>query len=393
MAVFYSDIYEVINTLDVSDRWKQIFKKIYTVYYQNFSEGKAGNQHFWQPSPLVSVLGIGDKWKFHCLFNFWALVFGPFYYLAKGLFVKGTILLLISIVSLILIFTGPLMGETALFLFPFFHLYCAILFNADYFIEKVAKSTAVKKEPRLFGDYVNEAYFSRVADNPKANYFEPFMATIVTLALVVVCGFSIYSDIVAVLAVNNVQFPPVCQDNIACSEKINSLRGRIAAGNGNPSRLNYQLACAYINNRDMPEALKAAKKSTEKGGGSVLSYILLGNLYFSSQDYNNAIIAYNKALQINSRIKNINFGIGRCYYRQRKYPEALKYFKIATSKYPCFLFPQYFELQGYTKFTLNNDKAGGRKDLEAAMKSYEKFPEGPQRIGVIQQYLNANGQK
>lgn len=392
MAVFYSDIYEVIDTLDVSAGWKQIFKKIYTVYYQNFSEGKAGNQHFWQPSPLVSVLGIGDKWKFHCLFNFWALIFGPFYYLAKGLFIKGAVLLLISIISLILIFTRPLMGETALFLFPFLHLYCAVLFNADYFIEKVVKSAAVKKEPRLFGDYVNEAYFSRVADNPKANYFEPFMATVVTLALIIVCGFNIYRDIVAVLAVNNVQFPPVCQDTITCNEKISDLRGKIAAGDGNSSSLNYQLACAYLNNKDIPEALKAAKKSTEKGGGGVLSYILLGNLYSNLQDYGNAVISYNKALQINSRIKNINFGIGRCYYRQRNYSEALRYFELATSKYPCFLFPQYFELQGYTKFTLNK-KADGQKDLEAAMRSYEKFPESSQRIGVIIQYLDANKRK
>ncbi len=390
MAVFFSDIYEVIDNLAVDGRWKQIFKKIYTVYYQNFSEGQTGNRHFWQPSPLISVLGIGDKWKFHCLFNFWALIFGPLYYIAKGLVTKGAILLAMYLAAIIIISTAPVFGETSFFLLPLINIYCAVLFNADYFIEKVAKSEAVKKEPRLFGDYVNEAYFDRVADNPKANIAPPIMATIVTLGIFLVCGFVIYTDVVSTLAVDGTQFPPVCQDDLSCNEKIGALEGKIRSENGGTSSLNYQLACAYSNKKDSTEAIKAAKEAIKKNNNNIEAYILLGNLYFNKQDYSASTTAFQRALKINGRIKNINFNIGRCYYRTRNYQEALKHFKIATSKYPCILFPQYFELQGYTKI-LTGDKLGGAKDLKSAKSSYEKFPEGPQRIGIIDQYLNANG--
>ena len=392
MAVFFSDIYEVIDSLTVNYRWKQIFKKIYTVYYQNFSEGKTGNQHFWQPSPLISVLGIGDKWKFHCLFNFWALLLGPFYYISKGLVLKGIVLFAIYIASIIAITTGPFMGETALFLLPFIHIYCAVLFNADYFIAKVAKSEAVRKEPRLFGDYVNEAYFSRVADDPKPNLAGPCLATLTVIVIVLFSAFNIYNDVTAILTVNGTQFPPVCQDDASCAEKIRQLEGRILSGKGNLSDMNYQLACAHFNKKNFNGAAKAAQESIKRNNKNLKAYVMLGNLYFNKQDYNSAIKAYQKATKINGRIKNINFNIGRCYYRKRNYAEALRYFKIATSKYPCILFPQYYELQGYTKFLLK-DKIGGTKDLKNAIISYEKFPEGPQRIGIITQYLQANSAK
>jgi len=382
VAVFFSDIYEVIDNLDVSFRWKQIFKKIYTVYYQNFSEGKASNQHFWQPSPLISVLGIGDKWKFHCLFNFWALIFGPFYYIAKGLVAKGLILLVIYAISIFAVAMLPVMGNTTVFLLPLINFYCAILFNADYFLEKVVRSAAVKKEPRLFGDYVNEAYFSRVADNPKANLIEPIMATLVTIIITGICSVIIYIDTVAILAVGGTQFPPVCQDPTSCSEKIMS---------GGASH--YNLAYAHSTSRDWDNAIKEANLAVKENPGNISAWILLGNMRFNKQKYmgpGGAIEAYQKALNINPRIQNINFNIGRCYYRQRDYVKALDYFQKATRKYPCFLFPQYYELQGYTKVLLG-DKLGGARDLKAAIRNYEKFPEGPARIGLIEQYLKTNG--
>lgn len=375
---YYNDIYEVIDSLDVSNSWKETFKKIYTVYYQNFSDGKAKNVHFWSPSPLISVLGILDKWQFHCLFNFWALIFGPLYYFAKGMFMKGIILLLIWIE----LFT---VNDMAAYLVVFIHIYCAILVNSDYFMLKVAKHKVVKQHPALLGDYVNETYFNKIVDNPRRKIAAPLFAFLITGGLIGGFGYFFTTDIIAFLAIS--EPPSVCKNSAECKEYITQQRLKLQTQEGEKYNEAYKLACAYAISRDQKNAFTAIEISILANPKFVPSRLLKAALYFDVQKYQQAITEYKKVLELNPRLKSLNFNIGRCYYRMREYSRALEYFKIATKKYP--FNPMYLEIQGYTKVYLN-DKAGARKDLERAINLYSSSDseDSQKRINTIRQYLS-----
>ncbi len=377
MASFYNDIYEIIDAIDVSDKWKSTFKKIYTVYYQNFSEGNTKNVHFWSPSPIVSVLGIIDKWKFHCLFNFAALFLGPIYYFIKGMVPKG---LLLGIIWLVLFN----LNDLTRYAIPFLHIYCAVYANSDYFLMKVAKHEAVKKDPRFLGDYVNESYFYMIADNQRPSFIEPLMATIVTMAIMAFSGLAMYNNVVALLAVNHI--PEVCKDDAECTMLIEEQKAKLQARTGNLSNINYKIGCAYASKGDYKNAILAANQALKINPKNTLVYILRANIYFETKENKNAILNYQKALELNPGLKAINYNIGRCYYRAKQYATALNYFKKATKAYP--FIASYVEMQGYAKIA-TKDKSGAKKDLEKAMSLYSRSndPESQQKINKIQSYL------
>ena len=83
------NIYRFIDSLNVSRGWKNTFKKIQVAYFHNFYQGKANNVHLWRYGQPVISYGASDRFKFFTRFNFFALIFGPLYYLAKFMFIKG----------------------------------------------------------------------------------------------------------------------------------------------------------------------------------------------------------------------------------------------------------------------------------------------------------------
>ena len=68
------NIYGIIDSLKVSDGWKNVFKKIQVAYYHNFYQGKSNNVHTWRYGQNVMGLKPEDRFKFFTAFNFFALI-------------------------------------------------------------------------------------------------------------------------------------------------------------------------------------------------------------------------------------------------------------------------------------------------------------------------------
>lgn len=133
---------ELIDNLDVSDSWKKKFKKMHTVYDKNYSCGIIKSPFNWKPNEKFKTMSYSERRKVVAAFNFWAFLFGVFYYFAKGMWKQGFIWLFIIVaVSLLLtsvfhLSSGLGYGASVIY---------ALSANRDYFYHKVINNPEIKK--------------------------------------------------------------------------------------------------------------------------------------------------------------------------------------------------------------------------------------------------------
>lgn len=113
-----------IDSLAVSESWKEVFRLI--------EDAGGFNGIYARNSGVLSF-----RERFKIMFNIWGFLFGPFYYFAKGMWVKGTIFLGLAIAFASLkILYGFHFAHYLLIPLPFL---TANLANGDYYLWKVEK--------------------------------------------------------------------------------------------------------------------------------------------------------------------------------------------------------------------------------------------------------------
>ncbi|MEO0288845.1 MAG: tetratricopeptide repeat protein [candidate division WOR-3 bacterium] len=102
------------------------------------------------------------------------------------------------------------------------------------------------------------------------------------------------------------------------------------------AHLNLALTYNEMGKYDLAEeqfeiASKLEKKQGNSGFGKkekIIKLLLqLGDLYFETNDFNNALETYKKADNLTKKYPDIKLKIGRVYYEMKKYSNALIYFK------------------------------------------------------------------
>lgn len=375
----YKNIYAIIDSLNISRGWKNVFKKIQTAYFHNFYQGKANNVHAWRYGQPVISYDAPNRFKFFTRFNFFALVFGPLYYLAKFMIVKGLFLLLIE-AALIYYYDFPI-AYFAIFI----HIYAAVFANSDYFIQKVLNHKDVKENPGYLSDYIDENFVKTVLK--EQSYYVPFILFClifgVGAALFIGNEFSVdakYQDIV-----NNKQ--KVCSDNNSCVQLINTSLANIKAGKEPVETEYFNAGAAYYHLGNKQNALSALNQATVKNPNHFASYILKGIIFTESGQYNYARTSYEKALSIYPKGKFLYYLLGSAYYKEGKYIEAKESFERAVKAYPKKA--AYWEALAYTKIYLKDTK-GAKTDLERAIKimKNEKSAANNTRIEALERYAN-----
>jgi cytochrome c-type biogenesis protein CcmH/NrfG len=71
------------------------------------------------------------------------------------------------------------------------------------------------------------------------------------------------------------------------------------------------------------------EQKTSQSPDDVAAWVQLGNLYFDSNNYTKAILAYNKSLELNPGNANVMTDLGVMYRRNGQPPEAIKAFDKA----------------------------------------------------------------
>ena len=94
--------------------------------------------------------------------------------------------------------------------------------------------------------------------------------------------------------------------------------------------------------------------------------------YFSKQDYNNAIVYFNKILEINPALGNIWANKACCYYAQKLYKESINCFEKAVNLTP--LLPEIWFNKSLTEMQLNKHiQAMASLQLFTLMANHDKF--------------------
>ena len=119
-----------------------------------------------------------------------------------------------------------------------------------------------------------------------------------------------------------------------------------------------------------------------KNPDNINAWIKLGNVFMDTQQYNEAINAYQKALEINPDITNVRVDMGTCYRRIGKPEKALEEYKKAIAQDPSH--PHAHRNMG---IVLGFDL--GRKDQAVKeLREYLRlFPQAPDR-DTIRQAIN-----
>jgi len=371
-------VYDIINSLKVSDGWKDTFKKIFVSYYHNFYQGKANNIYLWNYSRHIRGLSASDRFKFFTRFNFFALVFGPLYYLAKFMLVKGILLLLIEI-ALIYHYGFPVA-----YLAILIHIYTAIYANTDYFTKLVLNDREVKNNPSILSDMVDDAYLKSVLK--RHSLYVPF-CLFVAIALIG-AGLYIYTDISNDIKYQNFvnQTKRVCSTDKECEAVIQKSVSNIRTKKDNLHKEYFNLAEAYYLLGNKQASLKALGQSLLKKPDYLLPYLLRGIIYTEQRQFAEARGSYETALKIHPKGKFLYYFIGSSYYKEGKYGLAKVNFEKAVKAYPHKAL--YLEALAYTKIYLKDNK-GAKEDLKKAVRELKNEGEtkNSARIEALEGYM------
>ncbi len=373
------NIYTIIDSLNVSRGWKNTFKKIQTAYFHNFYQGKANNVHLWRYGQPVISYNASDRFKFFTRFNFFALIFGPLYYLSKFMFIKGIVLLLIE-AGLIYYYGLPIA-----YLAIFVHIYAAIFANSDYFIKKVLNNNEVKEDPGYLSDYIDENFVKVTLK--EQSFYIPFLIFCILFGAGAACfiGNEFAIDVKYQNMINNKQ--KICNDAKSCTQVVHTSLNNIKAGKEPLSVEYFNMGAAYYNLGNRQSAIGALNQATSKDPNYLQPYILKGLIFNELRQYNYAKASYEKALKIYPRGKFTYYLLGSVYYKEGKYVEAKDCFEKAVKAYPKKA--SYREALAYTKIYLRDTK-GAKEDLEKVIRILKNESEvkNAARIEALERYAS-----
>lgn len=372
------NIYRLIDSLNVSRGWKNTFKKIQAAYFHNFYQGKANNVHMWRYGQPVISYGASDRFKFFTRFNFFALIFGPLYYLVKFMIAKGLLLLLIE-AGLVYYFDFPIA-----YLAIFIHLYAAVFANSDYFTQKVLNHKSVRENPEYLSDYIDENFIKTTLRKP--SYYIPFVmfCLLFGIAALGFIGSEFATDAKYKQIVNNKQ--KICNDTKTCTALVRTSLDNIKMGKEPIANEYFNLGAAYYHLNNKQNALSALNQATMKNPEYFPPYILKGIIYTEMKQFAYARASYEKALSIYPRGRFLYYLLGSAYYKEGKYIEAKANFEKAIKAYPKRA--AYREALAYTKIYLK-DAEGAKADLEKTIKLLKNEDEikNASRIEALERYI------
>lgn len=373
------NIYTIIDSLNVSQGWKTTFKKIQTAYFHNFYQGKANNVHAWRYGQPIISYGSSDRFKFFTRFNFFALIFGPLYYIFKLMIFKGLLLLLLE-AGLIYQFDFPI-GYLAVFI----HIYAAIFANSDYFIQKVLNHKLIKENPGYLSDYIDENFIKTTLRN--SSLYVPFVifVFILTAGAAYFISGEFIKDAKYQEIVNNRQ--KICNNDNECTALVHASLKNIKAGKEPIYTEYFNLGAAYYHLGNKQAAINALNQATTKKPDYFAPYILKGIIFTELGQYNYARTSYEKALNIYPKGKFLYYLIGSACYKEGKYTEAKANFEKAVKAYPKKA--SYWEALAYTKIYLRDTK-GAKADLQKAVKvlKNESETKNGTKIEALERYID-----
>jgi len=369
-------IYDLIDGLNISRYWKNIFKKIHLNYHNNYSSEKVVEPHFWSSSDEVKKLLPYERFKLSARFNYLGFLLGPFIYLLNQMYIKGLILLIVFLLLLMI-------NDVTRFLVLFELLYCACFINIDNFVDKVLKNPETKTNPLLLRDDFDYNLMSKFLIE-KINPV-PYIVVLIIFCLPFASKYvNFYKNN---LMVKNLMAKPkdICSSKNQCITAITGYMHNInSTKNKKEISKNYYLAAwSYFSIGDTYNAISLLVLAISFDKSNIAAYLLRANIRYSRGENIRAILDYKEAVKLNPNATFLNYYIGLNYYEIKKNKEALKYLKRATASNKE---AQYFEIQAYAKHRLG-DLRGAKNDAKHAVQLYEKQGGTTQKINNLKNYI------
>jgi len=91
----------------------------------------------------------------------------------------------------------------------------------------------------------------------------------------------------------------------------------------------YALGVAHLKLNHLPEAIDWLKKAANEDSSNINVYIMLGQAHGNNREYEPAVTALKKAIEIGGeQAAEVHFYLAAIYNKQNKYPEAIKELEI-----------------------------------------------------------------
>lgn len=129
------------------------------------------------------------------------------------------------------------------------------------------------------------------------------------------------------------------------------------------------------------QKITEAKSYIQEFPKSPYSWLKLADLYRANGQYQEAIIAYNRAIKIDKKYFEAYYAIALCYYRMNNIPESFEYFQLALQKEP----ENTKYINAYTRICIEtNQKDKAKKYLSNYL---QKHPNAKKDV-IIQDTMN-----
>ncbi len=349
-------IFSIIDGFPVDSGTRMLFKKMYVIYYHNVEFSIFKNIHSWTKCYTYLSLPIKEKLKLYVDFNLMAFILGPFYYFWHKMQKKGAILIALA---LILHQLGSIFAQAI----PLIWLYCGLYANRDFFLYSLKSEKKIQGNPDVLVSQIDENIVSQILTNSRPQILLPLISFVLQVGLIGMFGLNVWKEIEFHTTLNTI--PQVCKDTYDCESYISERE--MLPSSKKDVRTYYNIACAYTLINNEKKAEEYFLSATIKDKNYVRTYITRGNVYFKEEEYLKAAADYKTALKINPDLNELNYNVGRCYYRLGKYPEALSFFDKAIKKNSRD--PRFYEMRAYSYIYIGNIQAA-KRDLREAIKIY-----------------------
>jgi cytochrome c-type biogenesis protein CcmH/NrfG len=131
-----------------------------------------------------------------------------------------------------------------------------------------------------------------------------------------------------------------------------------------PSMVGSTVRESEKNKADYEEDIRLAKSVLEKDPKNLQALITLGNVYFDTDRYQEAIDAYSKALAIDPKNPDVRTDMGIMYRRLGQFDKAIEAFRQAAQDNP---------MHANSRFNLGVVLKFDKKDYLGAIKAWEEF--------------------
>ena len=135
---------------------------------------------------------------------------------------------------------------------------------------------------------------------------------------------------------------------------------------------------------DREEEIKLLKPILEKDPNNVQTLVRLGNAYFDTDRYQEAIDVYSKALAIDPKNPDVRTDLGIMYRKLGQFDKALETFRRAAQDNPTHI---------NSRFNLGVVLKYDKEDFQGAIQAWEEFlkavPPDDERVTMVKQEIEA----